>query len=116
MAAAGGFIALLGIFLDMTLVCLLFGLGLLLGFGAVYCLLDDAEEEDIFRLKVAARLGFLLAGLGIGAFVWELDIPQYAWVFYLAVAFPLLSLARLLLRRRRTIRRQNKERDPWEES
>ena len=116
MAVAGGFIALIGLFSDRDLILsfLLFGVGLLFGFGATYCLLDDPEEEDLFPLKVAARLGFLSAGLGLGAFIWKMDIPQYIWVFYLATALPLLSLARLLLRRRWKVRRENKEKAPWE--
>ena len=105
MAFAGGGIALLGIFSEPTLAFLLFGIGLLFGFGATYCLLDAPEEKDIFPLKVAARLGFLLAGLGVGVFIWKLNIPQYIWAFYIAVALPLLSLARLLLYRSQEKRR-----------
>lgn len=52
-----------------------------------------------------AGLGFLLAGLGLGVFVRELDIPQYIWAFYIAAAFPLLPLVRLLLCRSRKKRK-----------
>lgn len=121
MALTGGAIALFGIFEigDGTLLdCLaavLLGVGLLVGFGATYCLLDDPEEKDIFTLKVAARLGFLLVGLGagLGFRLMEPDFPWQAVAVF--VAIPLLSLAKLLVRRRREKRRKNEEKDPWEE-
>lgn len=104
-AFCGGAIALFSVFGDnpplIRLAFLLVGLGIFVGGGATYCLLDDPEKEDLFFLKIAARLGFLLVGPGVGLFLWEVEQTQSFWLALGITGIPLASLGKLIWKHKR---------------